>query len=243
MIKLFLQSAPRAGAWSLLAGCLWMTLPAAAQSPSHTDRTERLDPKAATKLLMKHATPEYPSVAKLNFIQGSVRMQVKVTPQGKVSEAHVVEGHPILAASALRSVKRWLFRPFRSKDGPTAFLTWVDVAFSLRSKKPIPMPSHPEEYLDRQVKPPEVLDRPAAPDGSASVRLRLLVGDKGRVIDSRPLDGEFIHVETAREVVGCWTFEPARWGAVPIPWYLDVDVPVEGWIASRRITGLGQGCP
>ncbi len=243
MTDLFLQSAIHARAWLLLAGSLWMTLPAGAQSPSPTGQVERFDPKAATKLLKKQATPEYPSVAKFNFIQGSVRMQVKVNPQGKVSEAHVVEGHPILAASALRAVRRWLFRPFLTKDGPTAFLTWVDVTFSLHSKKLFPMPSHPEEYLDRQVKPPEVLDRPAAPDGSAFVRLRLLVGDEGRVIDSRPLEGEFIHIEAAREVVGCWTFEPARWGAVRIPWYLDVDVPVEGWVASRRTAGLRQGCP
>ncbi|MBI1983180.1 MAG: energy transducer TonB [Acidobacteria bacterium] len=149
----------------------------------------------ATKLLVSQVQPEYPSVAKFNFIQGSVRMQVTVTSAGNVGEAHVINGHPILAASALRAVRRWLFRPFRTTHGPAAFSTLVDVVFSLQSKKLTQLPSQPEEYLDRQV------------------------------------------------IVGCWTFKPARWGSVAIPWYLDVDVPVEAWMASRGAAGAENGCP
>jgi TonB family protein len=203
----------------------------------------RLESKAATKLIVKKVRPEYPSVAKFNFIQGSVRMQVLVDSKGSVGEAHVIDGHPILAASALRAVRRWLFRPFRTKNGPTAFSTLVDVVFSLHSRKLRPLPRKPEEDLDRQVKPPEVLEAPAGPSHGASVRLRVLVSDKGQAIDTRPLAGQSAHFETARKIVTCWTFKPARWGTLAIPWYLEVDVPVEGWIASRSVPDLVKGCP
>lgn len=243
MVNTSRQPARSASARALVVGCLWTTLSAPAQTSVPAEQPTRLDPRAATKLLVSQVPPEYPSVAKFNFIQGSVRMQVTVTSEGNVGEAHVINGHPILAASALRTVRRWLFRPFRTTHGPAAFSTLVDVVFSLRSRKLTQLPSQPEEYLDRQVKPPEVLEAPAGASHGASVLLRVLVSDKGQAIDTRPLKGHSVHFETARRIVGCWTFKPARWGSVAIPWYLDVDVPVEAWIASRGAPDAENGCP
>ncbi|HUU12740.1 MAG TPA: energy transducer TonB [Terriglobia bacterium] len=237
------EAARHAGVWTLAAGCLCAALSAKAQTSRPALAPERLDSKAGAKLLKSHDRPEYPSVAKFNFIQGSVRLQVLVSPEGSVREAHVIAGHPILAASALRTVRRWLFRPFKTKDGPTSFSTLVDVIFSLQTKKLAPLPSHPEEYLDRQVKPPEILESPSGPSDGESVRLRVLVGDKGQAIDTKPLSGQPAHFATARKIVSCWTFRPARWGSLPIPWYLDVDVPVEGWVAARGPTDPQSGCP
>ena len=229
------------GIWVLIAGCLCATLSARAQTPELPPT--RLDSKAASKLLKTRDRPVYPPVAKLNFIQGSVRLQVLVSTDGRVREAHVLDGHPILAASALHSVRNWLFRPFRTKAGPTPFSTLVDIVFSLQIRKLMPFPSHPEEYLDRQVKPPEIVDSPSGPTDGELVRLRILVGDEGQAIDTRPLGGQSAHFAAARKVVSCWTFKPARWGALAVPWYLDVDVPVEGWITARGPTHPRGGCP
>jgi TonB family protein len=235
------KTARHSEVWVLAAGFLCTALGARAQTSRPTPT--RLDSKAASKLLKSHDQPEYPPVAKLNFIQGSVRLQVLVSPEGEVREAHVLAGHPILAASALRSVRNWLFRPFKTRDGPTPFATLVDVIFSLQINKFAPFPNHPEEYLDRQVKPPEILDSPSGPADGESVRLRVLVGDKGQAIDTRPLGGQSAHFAAARKIVSCWTFRPARWGSLAVPWYLDVNVPVEGWIAARGPANPPSGCP
>jgi TonB family protein len=202
-----------------------------------------LDANVAWKLLRSHDQPEYPPVAKLNFIQGSVRLQLLVSTEGRVREAHVLDGHPILAASALRSVHSWLFRPFKTKVGPAPFSTLVDVVFSLQTRKLSPFPAHPEEYLDRQVKPPEILQAPSAASDGDSVRLRVLVGDTGEAIDTRPLSGRSAYFAAARKLVSCWTFKPALWGSLAVPWYLDVDVPIEAWIAARGSSIPPSGCP
>ena len=241
MSEVFRRTARRSGIWVLALGCLSAAPAAKAQTPQPAPA--RLDSGAASKLLKNYDEPVYPSVAKFNFIQGSVRLQVLVSPEGEVSEAHVINGHPILAASALRTVRHWRFRPFKTKDGPAAFSTLVDVNFSLQTKKLVPLPSHPEEYLDRQVKPPEIVDPPSGPSDGECVRLRVLVGDKGQAMDTKPLSGQSAHFATARKVVSCWTFRPARWGSLAVPWYLEVDVPVEGWIAARSPTAAQSGCP
>jgi hypothetical protein len=54
-----------------------------------------------------------------------------------------------------------------------------------------------------------------------------LINDKGRVIDWIPMGGPPAQSEAVRKDVERWTFRPAHWGALPVPWYLDVDVPVQ----------------
>lgn len=183
--------------------------------------------KVASELLVTQVKPEYPAVAKVNYIQGQVRMQVFVTAEGRVGEAHVVHGHPFLAASALKAIHRWVYRPFMTKSGPTAFQTFVDINFTLRSRQIDQIPAKPERDLTRQIRLPEVLNKTFGSTPAVSVRLRVLVSDKGQVIDSLPLAGLPAHFDTARKSVERWTFRPARWGALSVPWYLDVDVPAE----------------
>ena len=226
-------------ALALLVGCGLGILPAAAEGPPASEGVETLDPKKAAKLVVKREVPEYPPLAKVNYIQGPVRMMVKVSAQGQVSEAHVVIGHPFLAVAALRAIRKWLFRPAKARPGPSEFQTYVDVKFALRFKKLEQLPSQPERDLLRQIRPPQLVDKPVDPAAEATVRLRLLVGAEGSVLDSAPLAGQTPFVEEARDSVSRWKFRPAYWGALAVPWYLDVDVPVQGWRATRTAADPG----
>ena len=71
--------------------------PVAAQSQTIGEQPVALESKTASKLLVKQVTPEYPSIARVNYIRGQVRMLITVGPSGRVSLAHVVQGHPFLA--------------------------------------------------------------------------------------------------------------------------------------------------
>jgi hypothetical protein len=98
----------------------------------------------------------------------------------------------------------------------------------LRIKKTDLNPRQAESDFSRQVKPPEVLTgRKETDSADPLVRMRLLVSAEGKVIDWEILKGITPEIERARKIIERWSFRPARWGALSVPWYLDVDVPLD----------------
>ena len=213
---------------ALVVLCLAAAAPASAQTDPAAPATVVLKNKTATKLLLNQEKPEYPTLAKVNYIQGQVRLEVAVNPEGRVREVHVVRGHAFLAAAAMNAIRHWVYRPYKTITGPQGFLTFVDVNFALKYQKIEAQPPEVEGFLSRQVKPPEVLERTPAAAPNATLRLRVLVGAEGRALDSELVEGPASLFNSARENLAGWTFRPARWGNHSVPWYLDVDVPVEG---------------
>jgi TonB family protein len=207
--------------------CLLELPPAWAQRAEGEQHLLVLDAEKATGLLLNQAPLEYPALAKVNYIQGRVRVQLVVSAAGSVVGAHVLSGNPLLAAAVLNSVRTWRYRPFVAQGGSTSFATAVDVNFTLRTRRMDLAPAQAESDFRRQVKPPEVLARPEKTASTdPSVRVRLLVNAEGKVIDAGILSGVPSLFEGARKSIERWSFRPARWGALSVPWYLDVDVPV-----------------
>lgn len=211
-------------------GCLSLACVAAAQSkPSDSDPVI-LNRKDASSLILAQTKPDYPAMAKVNYIQGKVRMQVLVSGEGKVIEANVVQGHPFLAVAALNAVRHWAYKPFQSPSGPVPFVTTVEVNFTLRNTQLDKFPPEAVKDLNRQVTPPHVLDKPAVQ--SHLVHMRVLVSEEGQAIDVKPVEGFPAHYDAAMRMAALCRFEPARWGSITVPWYLDVEVPVESPPAS-----------
>jgi TonB family protein len=184
-----------------------------------------LSERAATRLLISREKPEYPAIARVNYIQGDVYIRVVVSPEGAVRDAHIVQGEPLLAAAALKAVRQWRFHALRDGLKPEEFQTLVHINFTLVAKNPQELPQHPQEDLARAVKPPQLLTSPLA--SSRKVRLRVLVDRNGKVLDAMGAGGTG-RIEAARDVVRGWQFLPARWGTLNVPWYVEVEVPVEG---------------
>jgi hypothetical protein len=154
-------------------------------------------------------------------------MLVTVTRAGRVSFAHVLRGHPFLAASALQAIRQWVYRPLETASGPAEFQTMVDVNFSLRNIRADRLPPDAEQDLNWQVRPPEALDVPTGAKSADSVRMRVLVNDRGQAIDATPLTGRPSLFPAARQRIEKWEFRPARWGNLKVPWYVDVTVPMD----------------
>ncbi len=203
-------------AFSITQGC--------ATGPS--TQVLQLDRRTATHLLLSEIRPSYPPLARINYIRGHVRLLVTVNCQGKVQQIHVVHGHPFLAVAALQAIHRWVYRPFLTKAGPTAFQTTIDVDFSLLSRNIQHLPPQPEKFLEDRVQPPQILSQPSSKQAKTVVRMRVLVNDKGRVVDSTLLSGTPAEFETAKRVVRLWKFKPAKWGNINVPWYFSVEVPL-----------------
>ena len=57
------------------------------------------------------ARPEYSALARQLNLQGTVRVEVLIAPDGKVKKAHVVGGHPVLALDAEKAALLTEFEP------------------------------------------------------------------------------------------------------------------------------------
>lgn len=49
----------------------------------------------------------YPPLARTMGLQGTVKLDVLVAPDGSVRETQIKGGHPVLAQAAVNSVRRW----------------------------------------------------------------------------------------------------------------------------------------
>lgn len=213
-------------ALELAIGCLSLACFAAAQTKSSKKGPVIVDRKDAANLILNQTKPDYPPLAKVNYIQGRVRMRLLVSSEGRVVDCNVIQGHPFLAVAALSAVRHWLYRPLKGPTGPVPFITLVEVNFTLRNLQPEKFPPEAVKDLNRQVRPPQVLDGPS--EQLHLVHLRILVSESGQALDVNPVSDFPSQYDWAMRMAGHFRFQPARWGSITVPWYLDVEVPAEG---------------
>ncbi len=187
---------------------------------------ESLDSKSASKRLVDLVEPEYPSIAKINYIQGRVKLEIVVNQRGYVAEAHILKGQPLLAASAIEAVRKWRYQPLIQAGVAVPFRTIVKINFRIHPRHLSKIPPDARRFLDKQVRPPEVVAEPGGNVASKFVLLRVLVGAKGQVLDSMPLGKVTDALQSARRQILCWKFRAARWGALAVPWYMIIRVPL-----------------
>jgi protein TonB len=60
---------------------------------------------------LKKVQPPYPPIAKAARAQGAVQVQVTISEEGRVIDAQVVSGHPLLREAALQAARQWVFKP------------------------------------------------------------------------------------------------------------------------------------
>jgi TonB family protein len=70
-----------------------------------------------TRKLKSQVAPVYPDLARKMNISGVVKLQITIAPNGTVKTVKLVGGHPLLANSAMDTVKKWRYEP--AKDETT----------------------------------------------------------------------------------------------------------------------------
>jgi TonB family protein len=83
-------------------GTILLSTTAVAQSGS----TEEGKRKIKTK-----TTPTYPELARRMNVAGKVKIEVIITPDGRVKSTRVIGGHPLLVQACQDAVKEWKFVP------------------------------------------------------------------------------------------------------------------------------------
>jgi len=61
--------------------------------------------------LLFHPDPEYPPLAKMARIQGTVRMEAVISKDGTIQDLKALSGHPLLMRAAMDAVARWRYQP------------------------------------------------------------------------------------------------------------------------------------
>jgi periplasmic protein TonB len=60
---------------------------------------------------IKKVQPPYPPIARAARAAGAVQIQVTISEEGRVIEASVIGGHPLLRDAALQAARQWVFKP------------------------------------------------------------------------------------------------------------------------------------
>jgi protein TonB len=92
----------------------------------------RVGGQIETPRRLRSVAPVYPSIAQAARVEGSVTIEAVIAEDGRVREAKVVSGPPLLTEAALDAVKQWTFTPTRLNGQPVALILTVTVVFTLR---------------------------------------------------------------------------------------------------------------
>jgi TonB family protein len=102
--------------------------------------------------LLRKVIPAYPELARRARIEATVVLDVTINEQGVVSDAHALQGHPLLNQTCIDAIKQWVYEPTYENGRAVPVRTTVTVVFQLagsRSEQPaavVPIgPSTPRE--------------------------------------------------------------------------------------------------
>jgi TonB family protein len=66
---------------------------------------------AARRRLLDRVAPVYPALARNMALEGVVKVEALVAPDGTVKGVDVKGGHPVLAQAVMNAVRRWKWEP------------------------------------------------------------------------------------------------------------------------------------
>lgn len=67
--------------------------------------------QATARKVKNRVDPVYPELAKRNNISGSARVELLVTPDGRVKDVKVLGGNPVLVQAVMTAVVKWKYEP------------------------------------------------------------------------------------------------------------------------------------
>jgi TonB family protein len=67
--------------------------------------------QAVPRKVKNKVEPVYPDLARKNNISGSARVELVITPEGKVKDVKVLGGNPVLVQAVIAAVVKWKYEP------------------------------------------------------------------------------------------------------------------------------------
>jgi TonB family protein len=117
------------GWWRWQQGWAALEAPVLAGEPA---KPQLKVPAEAMQQRIRHKVlPEYPEAARQAGAQGTVVLDVVVSPEGAVTQVKLVSGPDALAQAAMDAVRWWRYEPYAVNGRPVAVETTVSAGFEL----------------------------------------------------------------------------------------------------------------
>lgn len=115
-----------------------LTLPTGGASvlpslPSPTAPSANLAAKKSAVVpaaVLQSTAPRYPENAKHLGVQGTVKLEVVISPDGKVGNVKVVAGDPLLRQASIAAVRQWQYRPATLDGKPVQSTAEITLKFT-----------------------------------------------------------------------------------------------------------------
>ena len=91
----------------------------------------RVPENVAEANLLYRIDPEYPYVARQQYIQGAVVLEIRAGMDGSVEHISLISGPPVLADAAITAVAHWRFKPELMKGQGKGIVTRITLNFRL----------------------------------------------------------------------------------------------------------------
>ena len=82
-------------------------------------------------MLVHRVQPEYPALARVAHISGTVQLRAIIARDGTVRELQVMSGNPLLVQAARVAVLKWRYRPTMLNGEPVEVETYITANFVL----------------------------------------------------------------------------------------------------------------
>jgi TonB family protein len=178
--------------------------------------------------VISEVKPSYNAEAMRARIQGIVKVEVVVQPDGTVGDVRILQGlDPLLDPEAIAAVKKWRFKPGMKDGVAVPVAVEIELTFTIRSDAPGPKVGSAEALKPGNgVTAPRVLSevKPEYPPAikvkgvQGTVVLDCVVLPSGRVGDVRvatPLEPSLD--EAAIRALRLWRFEPGMKDGKGVP--------------------------
>jgi len=103
------------------------------EAPPPPRKRVRIGGAIVAPKLVHRVAPEYPPLAALTRVQGTIILEAMVGEDGRVQTVTLLRGQPILQEAAIEAVKQWRYQPLLLNGEPTPFVLTVTLLFNLVS--------------------------------------------------------------------------------------------------------------
>lgn len=165
--------------------------------------------------LIKKVNPKYPPEALKAGVSGKVVIEATTNKEGDITDAVVIDGHPLLNPAALDAVRQWKYEPYLIKGVKKPVKFTVVMNFSLHKKektgagegKPMVVSSDQKPKLIKKVNPEYPED--AVKQGiQGKVVIEATTDKKGIVVEAKVIDGHPLLNKAALKALKQWEYEP-----------------------------------
>lgn len=91
----------------------------------------RMVPNVQAARIVRRVTPEYPTIARGEHLEGRVRLHAIIAKDGSIAKLIVLSGYCSLAKSSIQAVSQWRYMPTLLNAEPVEVDTTIDVFFNL----------------------------------------------------------------------------------------------------------------